>query len=327
MISRKDFIRKTSITAFGSLLLPLISKSKNIPQQKLNDDSSFSPLVIATWKNLKATEAAMQKMTEGLSSLDAVEAGARIPEADPEDTSVGYGGLPDRDGNVTLDASIMDWKGNCGAVTFLQHIMHPISVARLVMEKTPHVMLSGNGALQFALANGFKKENLLTDSSKAKWEEWKKETNYQPKADEHNHDTIGILAIDGSGNISGACSTSGWGFKMHGRVGDSPIIGAGMYVDNEVGGACATGKGEMVIKICGSFLITELMRNGRPPQEAVEEAIHRMEKKMELGIDQVGFLAINKNGEHGAASIKKEFNYTLFQNNENAVLETRFFLR
>lgn len=325
MISRKEFIRNTSLTALGGLLLPLAGKAKKLSPAILNHTGQ--PMVIATWPNLKATQAAIDMLMQGNSSLDAVEAGARVPEADPEDTSVGYGGMPDRDGKVTLDACIMDWKGNCGSVSFLQHIMHPVSVARLVMEKTPHVMLSGDGALQFALANGFKKENLLTELSKKKWEEWKKETNYKSVIDKNNHDTIGILAIDASNNISGACSTSGWAFKMHGRVGDSPIIGAGMYVDNEVGGACATGTGEMVIKICGSFLIVELMRNGRGPQEAAEEAIYRIKSKMELADNQVGFLAINKNGEHGAASVKREFSYTLCRDNDNAVYETHFALK
>jgi N4-(beta-N-acetylglucosaminyl)-L-asparaginase len=205
--------------------------------------------------------------------------------------------------------------------------MHPISVARKVMEKTPHVMLSGEGALQFALSQGFKKENLLTEGSKAAWKEWMKKNNYKPVISEKNHDTIGLLAIDDKNNISGACTTSGWAYKMHGRVGDSPIPGAGMYVDNEVGGACATGLGELVIRICGSFLIVELMRNGRTPQEAVEEAIHRMVKKTKVEDNQVGFLAINKKGEHGAYSIQKDFSYSLFKNGENKKFESGYFVK
>ncbi len=329
MISRKEFIRRSLLTAAGGSIAGKSFSSGKLNSGILSPEASSGnlPLVIATWNNLKATDAAMQAMKTGGTSLDAVEAGARVPEADPEDMSVGYGGLPDRDGHVTLDACIMDEKGNAGSVTFLQHIMHAISVARKVMEKTPHVMLSGEGALRFALAQGFKKENLLTEKAKLAWQEWIKQNNYTPVIDEHNHDTIGILALDEKNNISGACTTSGWAYKMHGRVGDSPIPGAGMYVDNEVGGACATGTGELVIKICGSFLIVELMRNGRTPQEAVEEAIHRMVKKIDVGDKQVGFLAINKKGEHGAYAIKKDFSYSLFQNGENKKLDSDYFVR
>ena len=217
------------------------------------------PLIIATWKNEKATIAGWNKLMETGKALDGVEAGARIPEADPNDTSVGYGGYPDRDGHVTLDACIMDHLGNAGSVTFLEGIMHPISVARAVMEKTPHVMLSGAGALKFALDQGFKVENLLTESSKKAWEEWKKESKYEPVINIERHDTIGLLGIGKGGEIAGACTTSGLAFKMHGRVGDSPIIGGAVFCDDEVGGACATGLGEFVMKTLGSFLIVELM--------------------------------------------------------------------
>ena len=290
-------------------------------------DSATGSLVIATWKNLAATEAAMQSLRNGGTALDAVEAGARVPEADPDDTSVGYGGFPDRDGFVTLDACVMDHNGNAGSVTYLQNIMHPVSVARKVMENTPHVMLSGDGALQFALSQGFKKENLLTDKAKKAWEEWKKINNYKPVIGEKNHDTIGILALDEKNNISGACTTSGWAFKMHGRVGDSPVLGAGMYVDNEVGGACATGLGEFVLKTLGSFLCVELMRNGRTPQEAVEEAIHRIVEKYPYKDLQVGYVAINKNGDHGAYSVQKGFQYSLCRKSENSFFDSDSFVK
>ena len=331
MITRKDFLRKSSIIAVGGLLIPSFLKAgkpapMNFKGKEFKPLMAGKPLVIATWDNRKATEAAMNKMMETHYALDAVEAGARVPEADPDDTSVGYGGFPDRDGMVTLDACIMDEKGNAGSVTFLQHIMHPISVARKVMEKTPHVMLSGDGALQFALAEGFKKENLLTETARLAWEDWKKKNNYIPVG-EKNHDTIGILALDEKNNVCGACSTSGWAFKMHGRVGDSPILGAGMYVDNEVGGACATGNGEFVMKTLGSFLCVELMRNGRTPQEAVEEAIHRIVKRYDYKDIQVGYLAINKKGEHGAFSIKPGFTYALNQSGENKKFDSGSFVK
>lgn len=328
MLSRKEFLNRSLLIGVSGMIGVKSFAGAKKKKFKVDTLKTTIPIVIATWDNRKATEVAMQKIISGGTALDAVEAGARVPEEDPNDTSVGYGGFPDRDGNVTLDACIMDEKGNAGAVTFLQNIIHPISVARLVMEKTPHVMLSGKGAQLFALDNGFKKENLLTDTAKKAWQEWKEKNNYTPVIDEKNHDTIGILAIDNNNNLSGACSTSGWAFKMHGRVGDSPIPGAGMYVDNEVGGACATGTGELVIKICGSFLITELMRNGRTPQEACEEAINRMMKK---GIvkdgQQVGFLAINKNGEHGAFSIRKDFSYAIYAKGENKKVDSDYFVR
>jgi N4-(beta-N-acetylglucosaminyl)-L-asparaginase len=333
MSNRRKFLQNTILgaTAVSTGLIgcnPSGGDASTTDQKTNSNSQKGFPVVIATWNpNVKATEAAWQKLESGGTALDAVEAGARVPEADPTDTSVGYGGLPDRDGIVTLDACIMDEKGNAGSVTFLQNIMHPISVARLVMEKTSHVMLSGEGALQFALENGFKEENLLTDNAKKAWEEWLKTSNYQPKINVNNHDTIGILAIDKTGNISGACTTSGAAYKMHGRVGDSPILGAGMYVDNEVGGACATGQGEFMMKTVGSFLIVELMRQGRTPQEACEEAIHRIHKRYGATLPkgtQVGYLAINKAGEHGAYSLLEGFHYALYQGDQNRALDASY---
>ena len=284
------------------------------------------PLIIATWKNEKATIAGWNKLMETGKALDGVEAGARIPEEDPNDTSVGYGGYPDRDGHVTLDACIMDHLGNAGSVTFLEGIMHPISVARAVMEKTPHVMLSGAGALKFALDQGFKVENLLTESSKKAWEEWKKESKYEPVINIERHDTIGLLGIGKAGEIAGACTTSGLAFKMHGRVGDSPIIGGAVFCDDEVGGACATGLGEFVMKTLGSFLIVELMRQGKSPQQACEEAVMRIVKRYKYKEFQIGYLAINKKGEHGAYAIQKGFNYTITKNGKTQVLESASYM-
>jgi N4-(beta-N-acetylglucosaminyl)-L-asparaginase len=210
------------------------------------------PIVLSTWKfGLKCNETAWEILKNNGRSLDAVEAGVEVCEADPNERSVGYGGRPDRDGRVTLDACIMDELSNIGSVACLEHIKHPISVARAVMEKTPHVMLVGDGALQFALSQGFPKENLLVPDSEREWKEWLKKAEYKPIANIENHDTIGMIALDEHGNLSGACTTSGMAFKMHGRVGDSPIIGAGLYVDNEIGAATATGHGEEVIRISG----------------------------------------------------------------------------
>jgi len=311
MTTRRDFL-KLSAAGTGLLMTPMSSPSQ-----------VEKPIVISTWNfGLGANEAAWKVLASGGRALDAVEAGARVPEGDPTETSVGLGGLPDRDGNVTLDACIMDEQGNCGSVAFLQHIVHPVSVARLVMEKTPHVMLVGDGALKFALANGFEKKKLLTSASAKAWKEWLKQARYKPVINVENHDTIGIVALDNAGNLSGACTTSGLAYKMHGRVGDSPIIGAGLYVDNEVGAATATGVGEEVIRIVGCHLVVELMRQGRSPQQACKEAVERIIKKsgaraLEV---QVGFLALNRNGEYGAWCLQKGFTYAVHDQNGNRLL-------
>lgn len=327
MFSRRKFIKAGAISA-SLLAIDKKSIASFSPTQAVTD---VKPIVISTWDfGIAANQAAWKVLSRGGRALDAVENGVRVPEADPKNQSVGYGGLPDRDGHVTLDACIMDELGNCGSVAGLEHIMHPISVARLVMEKTPHVMLVGDGALQFALENGFKKQNLLTKESEKAWKEWLKTAKYAPimnienklydkvaptklPGNQYNHDTIGMLALDAKGNISGACTTSGMAFKLHGRVGDSPIIGAGLYVDNEVGGATSTGVGEEVIRNVGSFLVVELMRQGYSPEEACKEAVMRIiKKKPETAKQiQVGFLALNKKGEYGAYAIQKGFSYAV----------------
>jgi len=278
------------------------------------------PIVVSTWDFGKQANAVAWKiLSSDGRALDAVEQGAHVPEADPTITTVGYGGAPDRDGHVTLDACIMDELANCGAVAGLEHIMHPISVARKVMEKTPHVMLAGDGALQFALANGFKKENLLTPESEKAWKEWLKKSEYKPVVNIENHDTIGMLALDASQNLSGACTTSGMAYKMRGRIGDSPIIGAGLFVDNEIGAATSSGVGEEVIRICGSHLVVELMRQGNSPQEACEKAVKRIVKNQPAKSReiQVGFLAISKTGEYGAFALQKGFTYAVYSSSVN----------
>lgn len=282
------------------------------------------PIVVSTWDfGLAANAEAWKILSNKGNALDAVEAGARVPEADVSNRTVGYGGLPDRDGFVTLDACIMDDKGNCGSVAFLQHIVHPISVARAVMEKTPHVMLVGDGALQFALANGFERKNILTPEAEQAWKDWSKKSEYKPVINIENHDTIGILALDANGNLSGACTTSGMAFKMHGRVGDSPIIGAGLYVDNEVGAATATGMGEEVIRVVGSHLVVELMRQGLRPEDACREAVERIYRKNPVRAKeiQVGFLALNRKGEVGAYCLQKGFTYAVRDESRNIVLK------
>lgn len=273
------------------------------------------PVALSTWNHgIPANEAAWEILDAGGSALDAVEAGVRIPEADPSITSVGYGGWPDRYGHVTLDACIMDHRGRCGSVAFLREVLHPISVARRVMEETPHVMLVGAGALDFAVSQGFPRQNLLTPEAEEGWRRWMRENGEtRPMINVENHDTIGMLALDREGNLSGACTTSGAAYKYHGRVGDSPIIGAGLYVDNEVGGATATGWGEAVIRAVGCFLVVELMRQGHAPREACELAVERVIAKNPDWRDiQVGFIALNRAGETGGFCIQPGFNYAVY---------------
>lgn len=332
-MKRRNFLKKASATGLG-----LVAVSSTVLSCKSDDKSRekkglvatvnpIKPLVIATWKTDLAVETAAAVLEKGGSALDAVEQGCRIEEANEQGQSVGKGGLPDRDGNVTLDACIMDSTGNYGAVLGVKNIKHVISVARKVMEDTPHVMLVGEGAEQFAVSKGFEREDLLTEASKKAWEKWKETSEYRPIINIENHDTIGMLAIDKNGNISGACTTSGLAYKMAGRVGDSPIIGGGLFVDNEIGGASATGLGEEVLKTVGSFLIVELMRQGKSPQEACEEAIGRIVNKPGKNFKdfQVGYIAVNKQGEIGGYSIHEWFSYNVYQNGENKNIKSDFY--
>ncbi|MBK3519658.1 N(4)-(beta-N-acetylglucosaminyl)-L-asparaginase [Carboxylicivirga marina] len=327
MSSRRKFLKQTGLATLG--VVAASNQACQAADTKHKSTNITKPLAISTWKNgMQANEAAWQVLNNGGRALDAVEQGVKVVEADPNDMSVGYGGRPDRDGIVTLDACIMDETGNAGSVCALENIKHPISVARRVMEKTPHVMLAGDGALQFAKEEGFVEENILSEKAKQQWIEWRKTSEYKPLINIENHDTIGMLALDAKGDISGACTTSGLAYKMHGRVGDSPIIGAGMYCDNEVGGAVATGMGELVMKTLGSFLVVELMNQGYSPQQAVEEAIDRIVKKIPGYQDfQIGYLAINKSGEVGAYSLHKGFNYALYANNTNNLIDSGYYLK
>ena len=330
-MKRRNFLQKASLSTIGvvasaSVVACNADKEKNNISSNVNS-TNVKPIVIATWNVPNATAKAWEVLQNNGSSLDAVEQGCMIEEADVKNSSVGKGGLPDRDGNVTLDACIMDKDGNYGAVMCVQNITHVISLARKVMEETPHVILAGEGAENFGYDLGFKKEKLLTESSKKAWKKWKKTSDYKPIINIENHDTIGMLAIDHNGDISGACTTSGLSYKMAGRVGDSPIIGSGLFIDNEVGGATATGMGEEVLKTVGSFLIVELMRQGKTPQEACEEAVRRVVKKSgdRYKDFQVGFIALNKQGETGAYCIHEFFNYNIYSHGENKNHESLFF--
>ncbi len=298
-----------------------LSLSNGLFQPRLfamNQKTKITPVAVATWNFQNATKKAGEMLYNGATALDAVEQGVRVEESNLKNTTVGNGGAPDRDGNVTLDACIMNPEGNAGSVVYLQHIEHPVSVARKVMEETPHVMLAGEGALQFAIQQGFKKQDLLTPESEEAWKEWLKDRNYKPIINIEKHDTIGMLCLDENGDMAGACTTSGLAYKMNGRVGDSPIIGAGLFVDNEIGGATATGMGEAVMKSVGSFLVVELMRQGKTPQQACEEAVMRTIKKDPKYKDfQVGFIAMNKQGEIGSYCIHKGFSYAKFYKGES----------
>lgn len=328
-MKRRNFIKNASLTGVGLA----VGSTINACAETGSDQTSTSatevslPLVIATWNVPNATAKAWEVLKDGGNALDAVELGCMIEEANAEGQSVGKGGLPDRDGNVTLDACIMNKEGNCGSVVYLQNVTHAISVARKVMEETPHVMLAGKGAEQFAYEQGFKKENLLTEASRKAWETWKVKSEYKPIINIENHDTIGMLAIDKNGDLSGACTTSGLAYKMAGRVGDSPIIGSGLYVDNEVGAAVATGLGEEVVKTVGSFLVVELMRQGKSPQEACEEAVSRIVNKPKSDYKnfQVGYIAVSKKGETGYYSIHQGFSMTEFSEGENKNFQSDYY--
>lgn len=308
MISRRHFMGSAAVAA-SSLRSPTLEPIST------NQDP-VRPLVISTWRHgLAANEAAWKILADGGSALDAVETGVRVTESDPDVTTVGIGGWPDASGEVTLDACIMNERGDCGSVACLTEIENPITVARMVMEKTPHVMLAGDGARRFAVENGIKRKNLLTDRAKKEWEKWK--ANHpdavKPRGiNLENHDTIGLLAIDANGNLSGACTTSGMAWKLPGRIGDSPIIGAGLYVDNEVGAATATGVGEAVIRAVGSFLVVELMRQGNSPQEACRLATERVvEKNSDWKEIQIGFIAIDKLGRYGGYCLQPGFDFAV----------------
>ena len=342
MINRRKFISLSTLAA------PLLSVKKVFT----NNTEQTKPIVVSTWDSGKPVNTEAWKiLSSNGRALDAVEAGARWIEG-TINCCVGLGGYPDRDGIVTLDSCIMDEHSNCGGVGGLEQILHPVSVARKIMETTPHVLLVGQGAQQFAIENGFSKEpQKLSDDAKKAYDEWLKKSEYKPlinienlpagKASiKHNgpfapnffangspnHDTMGLVALDAAGNMSGAVTTSGMAFKIHGRVGDSPIIGAGLFVDNEVGAATSSGVGEEVIRICGTHLVVEFMRQGDSPETACRKAVDRiirrdMQKAKTL---QVGFLALNKKGQYGAYAVQKGFVFSVKSNGEEKIIPSKY---
>ena len=340
MLNRRKFIHLSTLAA------PLLSVKKGLS----NSTEQTKPIVVSTWDSGKPVNTEAWKILSANGrALDAVEAGARYMEG-TINCCVGLGGYPDRDGIVTLDSCIMDEHSNCGGVGGLEQILHPVSVARKIMETTPHVLLVGQGAQQFAIENGFTKEpQQLSEDAKKTYNEWLKKSEYKPVINienlpagqagkkqngpfapnffddgSANHDTMGLVALDAAGNMSGAVTTSGMAFKIHGRVGDSPIIGAGLFVDNEVGAATSSGVGEEVIRICGTHLVVELMRSGHSPMEACKKAVERIVKR-DIGKAkevQVGFIAINNKGEYGGFCLQKGFSYAVcYADNQNFLVD------
>lgn len=326
-MKRRSFIGKTLVGSVATLFIPKAISAQNTPFSNKNIKTGKGPVSICTWQFTKANAVAAAALESGSDALSAAIKAAEVEELNEKNTTVGYGGAPDREGNVTLDASVMDHLGNCGSVVAVENIVHVAALARDVMEKTPHVMLAGEGAESFAKSLGYKHTELLTEESKKSWEEWTKNSKYQPIINIENHDTIGVLCLDKEGNIGGACSTSGLGYKMKGRIGDSPIIGSGLFIDNTIGGAVATGMGEEVVKTVGSFLIVELMRQGLSPQEACDEAINRIIEKQGVDVDfQVAYIAIDKQGNVGSSSIHKGFTYMHYQNGINQNFEVNKYI-
>lgn len=325
-LRRRTFFKLGIIGAVLGAVKP--AKASYLFKESL-EERSMEPIVISTWEHgIAANNNAWKVLNSNGRAFDAVEQGVRTTESDMTNRSVGIAGRPDRDGHVTLDACIMDEKSKCGSVAYLEGIKHPISVARAVMENTPHVMLVGKGAKQFALDYGFKNIKSPIKEVKQDWKSWKKENKHKfekPVINSENHDTIGMLALDVNGNLSGACTTSGWAYKTPGRVGDSPIIGAGLFVDNEVGAACATGLGEAVIRIAGSHTVVELMRQGYSPEESCQMAVERIIAKHEdmTGI-QCGFIALDKFGNYGGYSVYNGFNYALTSSTGSKLVDAPF---
>jgi N4-(beta-N-acetylglucosaminyl)-L-asparaginase len=326
-LKRREFLKSAALTGVTVAAVRSLSQAGESPPTA---PAAFRPIVIASGNGLQATAKAMELIQQGKDALDAVIAGVNIVEDDPKDNSVGYGGLPNEEGVVELDASVMHGPtGRGGAVAALQNIKNPSQVARRVMERTDHVLLVGVGALKFAKAHGFKEENLLTDEAREAWLKWKEnlsdKDDWLPPHDENTRNirqviqavqrhwgTINCNALDLKGNISGCTTTSGLAFKIPGRVGDSPIPGAGLWVDNEVGAAGSTGRGEANLLACSSVMVVEYMRQGKSPEQACLMACERIVKqtKMKRLLDLEGrpvfdvrFYAINKRGEFGSAGI------------------------
>ncbi len=325
MSNRRNFLKKSALIGGGILLSPLAKAELSIPEMISNSEDS---IFLSTWNHgVPANKKALEIIKSGGSLLDALEKAANVSESNPKNTSVGLGGMPDRDGHVTLDAAVMDGKGNAGCVCFLEGFENPISIARKVMEETPHVILVGEGAAQFARSQGFKEIELLTEESKKAWEEWSKEAKYSPEVNVENHDTIGVVGLH-KGEVAATCTTSGMAFKMRGRVGDSPILGAGLFADEEVGACAATGLGEYVLKSQTSFLVLELMRQGNSAEKSCKIALERIKTKFldpnpELEF-QVGLVVIGINGDYAGYSILPGYQYAITKRGNTELIDAPY---
>ena len=315
-MKRRDFVKALGLSGLATIASP-VARAAERAESWMPPTSPGGVTSVGTWPFAEiTTQHAVELMQEGRSAMDAVEEGVKICEADPHERSVGLGGRPDRDGHVTLDACVMDHLGNIGSVAAVEDVVHVASLARAVMDETPHVMLVGDGARQFAKEQGFPLQDLMVPASEAEWKKWQEKSEYKPIPNVENHDTIGQLTLDAQGHLAGACTTSGMAFKMHGRVGDSPIIGAGLYVDGEVGAATATGHGEEVIRTVGSFRVVAGMKSGLSPQEACEEAVKEIHKLFirrgaDLNHTQIGFIALSLSGQVGAYALRPGFSYAV----------------
>lgn len=324
-MSRRRFLKNLSLAGAGLAINPLKSQAQSPENLAPKTDD---PIVISTWiHGMEANAGAWTVLENGGSALDAVQKGVTVTESDMNNRSVGLAGRPDRDGHVTLDACIMDHDSRCGSVAFLEEIQHPIDVARAIMDKTPHVMLVGEGAQKWALENGFEKVDFEVPIPEVQkdYENWLVKSEYKTGVNVENHDTIGMLALGADGRMAGACTTSGMAYKIRGRVGDSPIIGAGLFIDGDVGGATATGVGEAMIRTAGCSAVVESMRRGASPEEACYDIVQRILKK-HPGVNgmQVGFLAMNTQGEYGGYSVYNGFNYALRTKEQNEMVDAKY---
>jgi len=349
--SRREFLKSAAAASAGAMLsntIPATLFGKTVGQR------SFRSVAISSANGLAAVSKAMEMINSGSDALDAVIAGVNIVEDDPNDTSVGYGGLPNEEGVVELDAAVMHGPTHrAGAVASLRNIKNPSRVARLVMDRTDHVLLVGEGALKFARAHGFKEEDLLTDASRAEWLKWKEtlstSDDWLPPHTEkdsgigslfepfyRNTGTIHCSAVDQKGNISCVTTTSGLAYKIPGRVGDSPIIGAGLYVDNEVGAAGSTGRGEANLVNCSCVMIVEFMRQGKTPEQACLDTCKRIvdHNKMRRLQDASGrpnfdvkFYAVNKKGEFGSAAIMSGASFVVHDGSEAKIVPSAYLFK
>ena len=324
-MSRRRFLKNLGLASAGIAIKPITTTAQTTAKTLPLKDS---PLVISTWiHGMEANAGAWSVLENGGAALDAVQKGVAVTESDMNNRSVGLAGRPDRDGHVTLDACIMDHDSRCGSVAFLEDIQHPIDVARAIMDETPHVMLVGEGAQKWALENGFSKVDFEVPIPEVQkdYENWLIKSEYKTGVNVENHDTIGMLALDASGRMAGACTTSGMAYKIRGRVGDSPIIGAGLFIDGDVGGATATGVGEAMIRTAGASAVVESMRRGASPEEACYDIVQRILKK-HPGVEgmQVGFLAMNVQGEYGGYSVYNGFNYALRTQDRNEMVDAKY---